>query len=131
MQRHPARRCAVHGPAARADDKVGLVGQNGADEVAHLRRVVGPVRLHEDDRPGAASRSGAGAGEARIAVASPRFAQQCPAGRGDQRGAAVGRAIVDEERAAEQTEAAQLGQQSRQSRGLVEHRHDDEVVWAL
>ena len=100
VQRHPAGGGAVHGPAARADDQVGLVGENGTDEVAHLRRVVGPVRLHEDDGAGAAGGGGAGAGEARIAVASPRFAQQRPAGRGDQLGAAVGRAVVDEERAA-------------------------------
>jgi len=79
----------------------------------------------------AAGSGGAGAGEAGVSVASSRFAQQCRAGRGDQAGAAIGRAVVHEERAVQQTEAAQLGQQSRQGRGLVEHRHDDEVVWAL
>jgi hypothetical protein len=131
VQRHPAGGRSVHGGAARADHQISVTGEDGIDEETHLRRVVGPIRLHEDNGARAAGSGLASARKAGESVAAPRFVQQRRAGRSDQFGAAVGLAVVHEQRAPEQAEAAQLGQQRRQGRSLVEHRHDDEVVWAL
>ena len=129
VRRHAAGRGAAHGPPSRPDDEVGDAGQDGADEKPDLRRIVGPVRLHEHDGSGARGRSRTGARQAGEAVAAPRLVQDGPAGGADQRRAAVGGAVVDEERALEQAEAPELRQELGQGLGLVEHGHDDEVRW--
>ena len=120
---------AAHGAAPRPDDEVGHAGEHRLDEVARLGRVVGAVGLEEDDGAGARGRSRAGARQARVAVAAARLAQQRRAGRADQLRSAVGGAVVDEQRAAEQAEAPELREERGQGLGLVEHGHDDAVVW--
>ena len=129
MQRHAAGRGAAHGAAPRPDDEVGDAGEHRPDEVPGLGRVVRAVGLHEDDGAGARRRSGAGARQTRVAVAPARLAQQRGAGGADQLRPAVGGTVVDEDRAPQQAEVAELRQERGQGLGLVEHGHDDAVVW--
>ena len=89
MQRHVAGRGAAHGAPPRPDDEIGHAGEDGLDEVADLRRVVGAVGLQEDDGAGARGRGRAGAGQARVAVAAARLTQQRRAGGADELRAAV------------------------------------------
>jgi hypothetical protein len=74
---------------------------------------------------------GAGAGEARVPVAAPRLAQDLATGGPHDPGAAVRRAVVHEDRVVQQAEITELRQQRRQGLRLVEHRHDDAVLWAV
>ena len=105
-----------------------LPERTGSDQIARLGRVVGAVGFHEDHGAGAGAERRSSPGETRIAVAAPGLAQQRGASPLDQRRTAVARAVVDEERALEQVERAQLGEQRRQRLGLVEDGHDDAVV---
>ena len=127
VRRHAAGRGASHRPPPRSDDEVGGARQDRPDEEPDLRRVVGPVGLHEHDGAGARGRSRAGAPQARVAVPTSRLVQHGPPRGADQRRAAVGRAVVDEERALEQAEAPELHEERGQGLGLIEHGHDDEV----
>ncbi len=131
VQRHPARRFPVDGPTTRADHQIGMAGEDGADKILHLRRVVGPVRLHEHNGAGGAGGGGASTRETWVSIASPCLAKEDRAGGGDERGATVGRAVVHEQRATQQTQSAKLGQQLRQGCSLIENGYDDEVVWTL
>ncbi len=129
VQRHAAGRGAAHRAAPRPDDEVGDAGEHRLHEVSGLSRVVGAVGLHEDDGTGARRRGGTGARQTGVAVAPARFTQQRRAGGADELRPAVGGAVVDEERALQQAEAPKLRQEPGQGLGLVEHRHDDAVVW--
>lgn len=114
--------------AALADDEIYDAGKDGTDQPAHLRRVVGPVGLHEDHRQGAAGGGHAGAAQARVAVASRGLTQDLAARGADDLHAAVRGAVVHEDRALEQAQGGQLDEQRGQRLRLVEDRHDDEVV---
>jgi len=129
VERHATAREAAHGAAPRADHEIRDAGEHGLDEEARLGRVVGAVGLEEDDGAGARGRSSAGARQAGVAVAAARLTEQRRAGGADELRAAVAGAVVHEERAVQQPELAEFREQRRQSLGLVEHGHDDAVVW--
>jgi len=110
-----------------ADDEVRHAVEDRSGQAADLRRVVGAVGLHEDDGLRTAGGGRASPEQARVAVPASRLAQHLAAGCGDERDTCVRRAVVDEQRPLEMAEGAQLGEQRRQSRSLIQDRDDDDI----